>query len=343
MNYTKKMYLVPKELFKLIEEKQHQHVAPLTKTIGTLDREMEQHLSRSDLPSDTQLKLFDQQSQRWHAYREKDQQPLPITLTAPSPAPTPEPSSESIKEQVLTTIPKAFQSKAKWLLQRMEKSDGVGWNDKGELVLDGASVEGSHMVDLVNDMLRKRKSAPHPVGWEHFATEIAGPTSRKGQEAQSQIQRLHQRRQRRQKRREGRRQNTKDHPSGKPTTRKGIKGGRGQDTRTHFERENFTMGCLPQPEVEVSDFCKRIRCFFACCGGGITVVDGSVSPKRVSRPKKPGCLRRLRSHFPCFKKRRQDVYTQTDFELAKTPGSVHPAQTSEAQISQEEDHGELHG
>ena len=46
------------------------------------------------------------------------------------------------------------------------------WNDKGELVYKNKPINGSHVVDLINDMLRHCKGF-EPVGWSVFARELA--------------------------------------------------------------------------------------------------------------------------------------------------------------------------
>ena len=50
----------------------------------------------------------------------------------------------------------------------MKSASGVEWNDRGELVYKNTPVTGSNMVDLVNDVLRKRKTF-EPQGWQTFA------------------------------------------------------------------------------------------------------------------------------------------------------------------------------
>jgi hypothetical protein len=188
MEHTKKMYLVPREVLQLIEEKRNQQVArPLNRTVGALNQSLEETLHRSDLPPDKQLKLFDQQAQRWQTYQDKQNQPLPISLNV-----IPQenasvvtdsfegvkgerkftPSSDRVEEDVLENVPKSMKHKAQWLLKRIKHSDAMGWNDKGELVKDGSPVPGSHMVDLINDVVRKRKTAPHVAGWQEFANGL---------------------------------------------------------------------------------------------------------------------------------------------------------------------------
>jgi hypothetical protein len=45
------------------------------------------------------------------------------------------------------------------------------WNEKGELKYNGETVQGSNLVDLVNDVLRKRKYF-NPQGWETFGEAL---------------------------------------------------------------------------------------------------------------------------------------------------------------------------
>lgn len=187
MEHTKKMYLVPQELFQLIEEKRVHQVAPLTKKVGDLNQQLEETLQRSDLAPDKQMKLFDQQAQQWQTYQEKQNQPLPMSLSIlPQDKAKVHDSSkkgaegggeshlskDSVAEDVLESIPKSMKVKAKWLLQRIKRSDVMGWTDKGELVMDGAPVPGTHLVDLINDVVRKRKTTPNATGWQEFAAGL---------------------------------------------------------------------------------------------------------------------------------------------------------------------------
>jgi hypothetical protein len=49
----------------------------------------------------------------------------------------------------------------------MKADPNIDWSEKGELKYKGETVRGSNMVDLVNDVLRKRKYF-NPQGWETF-------------------------------------------------------------------------------------------------------------------------------------------------------------------------------
>ena len=51
-----------------------------------------------------------------------------------------------------------MQNRAKLMIQKLkDDSDAINWNDNGQLVLDGSTIPNSNIVDLVNDVMRKRK------------------------------------------------------------------------------------------------------------------------------------------------------------------------------------------
>ena len=51
-----------------------------------------------------------------------------------------------------------MQNRAKLLIQKLkDHSDVISWNDNGQLVLEGSIVPNFNIVNLVNDVMRKRK------------------------------------------------------------------------------------------------------------------------------------------------------------------------------------------
>ena len=58
----------------------------------------------------------------------------------------------------MKSVPKIYKNGARQLLDKIkENRDVLDWNDKGELLYENKPINGSHVVDLVNDMLRHRK------------------------------------------------------------------------------------------------------------------------------------------------------------------------------------------
>ena len=62
----------------------------------------------------------------------------------------------------------AMQAKARRVMKHLKR--GITWTARGELIHEGEPVAGSNVVDLVNDLLRKRKT--DPTGWQPFAQQL---------------------------------------------------------------------------------------------------------------------------------------------------------------------------
>lgn len=77
--------------------------------------------------------------------------------------------STLVEKDVLESVPNSLKGKAERLLQRLKSNPKINWNDQGELEINGRFIKRSNLTDLVNDVLRKRKTAPDPTGWEDFA------------------------------------------------------------------------------------------------------------------------------------------------------------------------------
>lgn len=50
-----------------------------------------------------------------------------------------------------------MKKKAERFLQRLQQHPQLKWNNQGEIEFEGQLVKNSNLVDLVNDVLRKRK------------------------------------------------------------------------------------------------------------------------------------------------------------------------------------------
>src|SRR6218665_1761326 len=76
----------------------------------------------------------------------------------------------NIELLVLDTVPKRCKSQAAKILSYIKKHSDITWSPKGELTLKGSVLPNTHMVDLINALLRKRISKPS--GWKQFATVL---------------------------------------------------------------------------------------------------------------------------------------------------------------------------
>jgi hypothetical protein len=76
-------------------------------------------------------------------------------------------TKDAIEEEILDSVPKTMKTKAELLERKMKAEPNIAWSEKGELKYKGETVRGSNVVDLVNDVLHKRKYF-NPQGWETF-------------------------------------------------------------------------------------------------------------------------------------------------------------------------------
>ena len=59
---------------------------------------------------------------------------------------------------IIDSVPKTIQNRAKLLIKKLkDHSDAISCNDNGQLVLEGSIIPNSNIVNLVNDVMRKRK------------------------------------------------------------------------------------------------------------------------------------------------------------------------------------------
>ncbi|CAK1546863.1 unnamed protein product [Leptosia nina] len=77
------------------------------------------------------------------------------------------------QSQILSLIPKSYCKKGESILNILSLSKNkVNWNeDNGLVMIDGKTIPGSNIVDLINDLLRPLKNN-NPIGWEDFATAL---------------------------------------------------------------------------------------------------------------------------------------------------------------------------
>ena len=187
------MILVPENALERLQQRQQILTPPVTQTLKNLDNEMSEILTSNceQLDDETKATLYNQVLQRYLTYYDqRKSQPLHVKLTTPKPVETPKPeeseetSKEStaeaetfltsaVEQEVVKSVPKLYKAGARQLLDKIkEHRDVLNWNEKGELMYENKPITGSHVVDLVNDMLRHRKGF-EPVGWSVFARGLA--------------------------------------------------------------------------------------------------------------------------------------------------------------------------
>ena len=177
MEHARKMALVDPRMLDTLRSP-----PPPTDTLGkkvqALDDEMKTILDRKDLDDRTKVTLYNQ-LQRYNVLSDKHvKEPVRVVTVNESgtgagagvaegavgaPATT-----SGIEADVVDTVPKTMQGKARRLMEHLKRD--IAWTARGELIHEGVPVAGSNVVDLVNDLLRKRKT--DPTGWQPFARQL---------------------------------------------------------------------------------------------------------------------------------------------------------------------------
>ena len=120
-------------------------------------------LEKDDVPEDTKAAMYAQQLQRVNQLKNQVVRPEPspvqmITRTEQTMTSDISQQLSATGKQIIDSVPKTMQNGPKLLIQKLkDHSDVISSNNNGQLVLDGCTIPNSNIVDLVNDVMRKRK------------------------------------------------------------------------------------------------------------------------------------------------------------------------------------------
>ena len=119
------------------------------------------------------LKRFEQYKDRPLGKVQLTSDSKPISSTSKSGDESTSLEDESgVVRDVIASVPISLRNKAGRLLKRLKSNPQVKWNELGELEYDGRVIKQSNLTDLVNDVLRKRRQTPDPLGWDVFADAL---------------------------------------------------------------------------------------------------------------------------------------------------------------------------
>ena len=182
---AKKMVLVDPRMLESIQQQQQQQqqpplLDPQVESLKKLDRGIQNIINDDDGDDDggddfnkalvlNQLLLRFLKRVRQHTTR-----PLgTVTMEQPPEQPK-EGRTDTVMREVMNSVPVTFKKKAESLLRRVKENPELSWNERGEVTFKGREIPRSNLVDLINDVLRKRQTVGKPEGWETFAAALKG-------------------------------------------------------------------------------------------------------------------------------------------------------------------------
>lgn len=145
-------------------------------TLTSLNKGLHDILQRDNIHVDEKVKLYSNILQQYLTMRQKqkDVYALPSAVTITSAPPSSEEESKQllqIQQQVIDSVPKPMQKNAKMLLDRVKQDPRLGWTPRGELIVEEQVIPQSNIIDLINDLLRKRKNF-NPQGWRELSRKL---------------------------------------------------------------------------------------------------------------------------------------------------------------------------
>ena len=156
---------------------------PIGSSISSLDRTMQNILINNGGEDDhTKAQLYSQAFQRYLTLADKYRnKPLgKFEIIEPKQTTEINPTAESVeadtnradmvKRILQSTLPPTLRSKGLNLLDHLTGLPGVSWDSKQQLVVDDKTINQSNIVDIVNDLVRDRKTyTSPPKGWNELA------------------------------------------------------------------------------------------------------------------------------------------------------------------------------
>ena len=183
MDRMRKVYLTQQEMLKFMKEKRQDSLSPNLRKYCEARQEMNDWLEKDDVPEDTKATMYAQQLQKVKQLKNQVFRPEPSpvqmitrteqTMTSESDSATSSQQLNATDKQIIDSVPKTMQNRAKLLIQKLkDHSDVISWNDNGQSVLEGSIIPNSNIVDLVNDVMRERKGF-NPEHSNTFAKALA--------------------------------------------------------------------------------------------------------------------------------------------------------------------------
>ena len=178
MEHAKKMILIdPRALSEVRESAAGPPVPDATSTsLREMDLQMRDILERNDMDLEDKANMYQQILRRYrHRFDQYANKPIGTVTMTPQATHQETDQKDShmpkLEKEVLESVPKTMKQKAQRLMQQLQNHPDLKWNERGELVFNDQVIRHSNIVDLVHDVIRKRKHS-EPLGWKTFSKAL---------------------------------------------------------------------------------------------------------------------------------------------------------------------------
>jgi len=164
MENSRKVALVPQALLSSLIAQQQ--LNPAFGQLSNLDQDMQNVLQSSTLPPDLKHKQYSQMMHRYQTLRDHEiNRKFPVNVTQHEDGQSMVPADD-----IIENLPKNFKNKGRLLLSHIKRTDNIDVDDIGQVVIDGKTIQGSNITDLVYDFVKPGKRGAYwgPTGWKEF-------------------------------------------------------------------------------------------------------------------------------------------------------------------------------
>lgn len=147
---------------------------PHLKEMNLLKQDMSQALqSQKKGSEDQELRKYNEALSKYMTQHNQYRDATLNTAALTSAVPGSQVTKDPWEEEIVASMPATLRERARLLVKRMKNSGGkIAWNDRGELTLSGQPVPGSNIIDLVADVIRKRKTVKAPPAMGDFTKAL---------------------------------------------------------------------------------------------------------------------------------------------------------------------------
>lgn len=194
MDHTQKMFLVPQQQLDALKHTMpDQRQGSIRQSVeNDLDRTMSEVLEKPDTDVYEKAKKYAGILQRYLNFvRQGEREKSVLTLSLPpgenhagaNPTASKEesgtydmvPKKDLVLGSVIKHLPKKSKKHAECILDTLNSSNDVSWNERGELIINKQIIHGSHLHDLVRGVTATHNvlDSSRPKGWAVFLKTLA--------------------------------------------------------------------------------------------------------------------------------------------------------------------------
>ncbi len=138
--------------------------------LSRLDTEMKRILDNDNTPDDLKYKLYSHALSQFSELREETKKPIRMEIESEKKTAQPQVAGYLLANS--GDFPADKKDVARKLATFLEQTDSIQWGSKGELIVDGITVQGSNIHDLFDFVTRNRSTAAPPIGFRRFTDAL---------------------------------------------------------------------------------------------------------------------------------------------------------------------------